>query len=227
MSHREPVLSYAALPPGPKRRANWVAVAIGVSLALPTAALFHLVTYLFLAPLLAGLCAAAIGIIGHRPSPSARRWRSGTLIAAGLGLFSVSGPCLLIMLADRSGAPVHFVLPNGFHGKFRLVRDAANGLDVPARDGRYTYAIPPSGLLTIRELRPLESWHEETAAYADGSPIWPQAIPSGFVLYCLGSGAHSGQQGSEQYIDYLVGTAADLQAAQKDWHLPLGRVEEK
>jgi hypothetical protein len=221
----DPVLNYARLPP--KSQRNWIAIGIGIFLlVVPTFALLRLVTLLVVVPLVGGLAALVIGVIGYAPDKP--HWRTfGTLAAIGLGLISVVGPCAMIAWADRSGPPIHFVIPTGFRGGFQLVVDRVNGVDVALRNGRYTYSIPASGVLRVRSLRPFEHWHTVSAAFPDGKPLpWSsQALPNDVMLEELWSGSRSGPQGEEEYLLLLVGTAADLQAAYQDHDVPLGHVE--
>lgn len=71
---------------------------------------------------------------------------------------------------DR-GAPVHFIFPNGFRGEVQLVFDPSNGDEIRLIDGRYVYRLPESGILHVRSFAPFERWHEETAAFDDGTTV--------------------------------------------------------
>lgn len=67
--------------------------------------------------------------------------------------------------------PIHYILPDGYVGVFRIVLDEREGVEVGLKDGRYTYEIPSSGILKVKSFAPFGPWHEETAAYKNGNPI--------------------------------------------------------
>ena len=81
--------------------------------------------------------------------------------------------CLCSCLASCRGVfpLVHFVLPDGYTGVFKIVLDEANGIDVRLTDGRYTYEIPAGGILRVKSFKHFEQWHEATAAYRNGTQI--------------------------------------------------------
>ena len=71
----------------------------------------------------------------------------------------------------QSGHPVHFILPNGYKGTFKLVIDKKNGVEYKIQNGRYVIRIPKSGILKVKNFDPFYMWHKETASYEDGIPI--------------------------------------------------------
>ncbi len=81
--------------------------------------------------------------------------------------------CLIcIFISCKSSAPdVHFVLPDGYVGMFKIVLDEKEGVDVNSKDGRYAYEIPKSGILKVKSFAPFRPWHEESAAYRNGTKI--------------------------------------------------------
>jgi hypothetical protein len=72
---------------------------------------------------------------------------------------------------------VHYVLPNGYIGLFKIVLDETNGLDVRRKFGRATYEIPPDGVLRVKSFEPFRGWHQVTASYRDGTEISTSITP--------------------------------------------------
>jgi hypothetical protein len=75
-----------------------------------------------------------------------------------------SGPFILILAAillvaavgrlDRQGHPIVFVIPEKYQGPITLIIDNQRGEEVPLEGGTYTYQIPESGKLLIKDARP-------------------------------------------------------------------------
>lgn len=82
----------------------------------------------------------------------------------------VSLICIFIS-CKSSASEVHFVLPDGYVGIFKIVLDETEGVDANPKDGRYAYEIPKSGILKVRSFAPFRPWHEESAAYRNGTKI--------------------------------------------------------
>jgi hypothetical protein len=86
---------------------------------------------------------------------------------------------LLVMTAGFSfsqsacnyGRNIHFILPDGFTGRFEVVLDEVNGSEIGFENGRYTYEIPQSGILKVKSFEPFQHWHTKTAAYQSGRRI--------------------------------------------------------
>lgn len=66
---------------------------------------------------------------------------------------------------------IHYILPNGYVGVFRIQLDEREGVEVKAKAGGYTYEIPASGVLKVKTFAPFQPMHEETAAYKNGAVI--------------------------------------------------------
>lgn len=81
-------------------------------------------------------------------------------------------------LGSYWNTPVHYIVPDGYFGMLKIVLDEKNGIDVPLKDGRYTYEIPEDGILKIKSFAPLRPMHEESAAYRSGKEI---ALPGSDV----------------------------------------------
>lgn len=81
--------------------------------------------------------------------------------------------CLVCTLIScvRSAPDVHYVLPDGYVGMFKIVLDEKGGVDIGLKDGRYKYEIPQSGILRVKSFAPFRAWHEESAAYRNGTKI--------------------------------------------------------
>jgi hypothetical protein len=66
---------------------------------------------------------------------------------------------------------VHFILPDGYIGAFRIILDEGHGIDVKVEGGRYIYRIPENGELKVKSFEPFMKTHKETAAYRSGKEI--------------------------------------------------------
>lgn len=75
---------------------------------------------------------------------------------------------------------IHFVLPDGYVGAFRLVLDKRDGVDMRLENGRYTLEIPESGTLKIKSFKPFAVMHSKTAAYKSGKEV--PHDPSGTLM---------------------------------------------
>jgi hypothetical protein len=72
---------------------------------------------------------------------------------------------------------IHFVVPVGFRGYIRIIPNADDGI-VPERNGqKWTFVIPKSGMLKVKGPDPFDTWHNETAAFADGTSLPPPLPP--------------------------------------------------
>ena len=80
------------------------------------------------------------------------------------------GLCICTGCSD-SGAPLLFVLPDGFKGAIEIVKDPKNGLAVREDAGRFTYVIPSDGRLRVKSLTPFSRWHKESAAFQSGGVL--------------------------------------------------------
>src|SRR5262245_33611885 len=78
--------------------------------------------------------------------------------------------CLCEGCSD-SGAPLHFILPNGFKGEVQIVEDRGSGLTGTKESGQFTYVVPIGGKLRVRSLRPFSEWHKESAAFQNGTRL--------------------------------------------------------
>lgn len=193
----------------------WVAVAlmIGVLTAtIPTFLLFRAVTFLFVIPLLLGLLSISLGLAALRRGSGLSKLAA--VIAVVLLVVAVAVPFGLIAYHNRTGFPIVVIVPDNYRGPVLLVIDRDGGVDVPLRDGVYEYRIPASGKLLIRNDQPFRVWHNEKAVYASGKPL-PMKIENNLpadmiVLHSLGSGSHTKYGTTEEYIEYFVGTQAEL-----------------
>lgn len=189
------------------------ALMIGVLTAtIPTFLLFRAVTFLFVIPLFLGLLSISLGVAAIRRGPALGKLAA--VIAVALLLVAVAVPIGLIAYYNRTGYPILLVIPDNYRGSVRLVIDRDRGVDVPLRDGVYEYRIPASGKLLIREDQPFREWHTEKAVYVSGKQIpidVEDDLPADkIVLHSLGSGVRTKNGTTEEYIEYFVGTQADL-----------------
>lgn len=204
------------------RSRNWIAIVIGALTAIgPTYFLFASVTYLFVAPLILGTAVVIWGLVGDPIPVDSNRRRAKiliSLVACGIAAF---GPFMLMASAGRHGPSVHFVLPTGFRGGFKLVLDQVDGTDVSVQQGRITFKIPESGILRIRSFGFSEHWHTESAAFADGSTI-PDQFQVGPNQLAMRAAKGCGPT---RGIWYFVGSHKEWQDALSLFELPIGRVE--
>jgi hypothetical protein len=113
---------------------------------------------------------------------------------------------------ERSGLPVEFIVPDGFHGIFVIKEDRNSGAKPEYVEGRVRYTVPVSGVLHTADVRPLRRWHSESAKYLGGKVI-PNAMTAtaeDHVLYPLTSD-NDGQ------ITYLIGTKHEYDKYWKDF----------
>jgi hypothetical protein len=105
----------------------------------------------------------------------------------------------------RSGLPVQFVVPNDYHGAFKLVEDEIHGILPTASHGRLIYTVPADGILLIKSSPALTAWHQESAIRQD-----EREIPNGganstaIAFFTLFSGHHNNSSALEHW--FLIGT---------------------
>jgi hypothetical protein len=195
------------------KRSGWAAIIVGTLLAtLPTFVLFQMVTLLFVVPLVLGLLCVLLGVTALRKE--GKFVRHVGWIAVTLMLVAVILPFGMIAYHNRLGYPIVLVVPEGYRGPVRLIIDRQQGVDVRLIDEKYTYHIPETGMLLIKDDSPFRQWHSMTAMYTDGKLIpidHPGNLPSDAVsLHSLGSGARIQGGKREEYIEDFVGTKAEL-----------------
>ena len=116
------------------------------------------------------------------------------------------GLVLLVSLSlpgcEKDDLMVQYVVPDGYHGYFLVVRDAEHG-QTPIRTGaRVTLIIPQAGLLAIRDDSFFYGWHSESARSYSGQKLNVHGPdrhgPDEIVLWPLDTTDHKAR--------YLVGT---------------------
>jgi hypothetical protein len=103
--------------------------------------------------------------------------------------------CALPGCADRSGRPVRVILPDGYKGKFSIIKDKA-GEDLIAEDGCWVFRIPASGVLRIKDNSPFFVPHREEFLYSDSTPLPVKSL--GASPGTIQTGPNSGE-GSTDY----------------------------
>ena len=190
-----------------------IAVVIGVLTAtIPTILLFRAVTFLCFVPLVFGSISILLGLLAFRTDSQLRRhvgW-----ITIGLMFVAVSLPFGIIAYHNQSGYPIVLVINDDYRGPVRLIIDQQNGVDISLKDETYTYVIPASGILVIKDDSPFGKWHSMTATYANGRSIpidHENNLPSNSItLHSFGYGVRT-QNGKEvRDIGYFVGTKAEF-----------------
>jgi hypothetical protein len=120
-------------------------------------------------------------------------------LALAAGMIGCNGP---------GPAPViELVLPDGFRGPFAIARDAQGGFKIqPDKTGAFIYVVPPSGILWVKDLAPLQTWGQHVARYANGAPIDGQDENAWFASL----GAWGDGQSDLEACDFYVGSRADI-----------------
>ncbi len=191
----------------------WAAIVIGVlTAALPTYVLFQAVTFLFLVPLVLGLVCVFLGVTAL--ATGGRYAEYVGWIAGILMLVAVILPFGMIAYHNRSGYPIVLVVPDGYRGPVTLIIDAQLGVDVPLVDGKYTYRVPETGRLVIKDDGPFRQWHSMTAMYSSGKSILidhENSLPADAVsLHSNGYGFRTRGGKQEEFIEDFIGTKADF-----------------
>jgi hypothetical protein len=189
-----------------------VAVMIGVVTAtIPTFLLYRAVTFLCFIPLAIGTFSIILALCAL--GGDSKLSRHVIWLTLALLLVAVSVPYGLIGYYNQPGYPIVLVIPDAYRGPVRLIIDGQKGVDKPLKDKKYTYIIPSSGTLVIKDSGPFHQWHSMTAAYASGQkiPIEYQDKPSkaSVVLFSLGSGVTTQGGRREESIDYFLGTETE------------------
>lgn len=127
---------------------------------------------------------------------------------------AVGAICGTVFVARRRATPtgplVRIVVPDGWCGMFKLALDVGNGTQPDHVDEEYIYTVPMSGVLAVRDFKPLEQWHFTVVEYSNGTRIPDRVDPES------GTGARKFDalaSTSDGAMWYLIGTVADRQAA--------------
>ncbi len=129
--------------------------------------------------------------------------------AVGLLLVVVVIVCSGIFhVADRVRTRhIHFVVPAGYRGIFKLCLDREHGQRITKTGGRYVVNVPPDGVVLVSSDDLFFGLSIQTAQYLDGSPLGtgvatsePEGLDTGPpALRCLFTTSHE--------CWFLVGTA--------------------
>jgi hypothetical protein len=125
----------------------------------------------------------------------------------------------LLIGCDGSGPSVHFSVPDGFRGLFKISVDRKHGLQPVKSNGVWTIVVPTNAHLVITEGWFFRKWHTETASYYSGKPVGDEPISTNAVaLRALSTD-------TERNTWWLIGTKREQHIAHfaRLWELPLGR----
>jgi len=137
------------------RRNRWL-LGLGVATAVvPTTLLFLRVNLLFFVPLVVG---ALVFCLGLRKTPNSMLVPPAIVVAVCAWI----GPSFVADYLNRPGDAVKLIVPAGFHGKIEVIRDSKNGDDLRHIGRTFVFAIPPSGVLRVKETYPFHRWHTES-----------------------------------------------------------------
>lgn len=121
---------------------------------------------------------------------------------------AVSGVILMMYISrNASCSTPHFIyrLPDGYKGIF-MIGVSSSGTDPESENGRFTYIIPPAGVLFVRSRAPLESPHTEEAHFMSRGNIpidgFTSVPPGETGIFNLGTD----QAGT---TSFLLGTRSD------------------
>jgi hypothetical protein len=169
-------------------------------------------TFLFIVPLVLGILCIGLGVVAIRSEGRLLRhvgWFAGIII-----LIAILLPFGTIAYNNQSGSPIAIVIPTGYRDPVKLIIDKQQGVEVPLENGKYTYHIPESGTLLIKDDRPFRQWHSMAETYTNGKLIpidYVETLPPDTVsLHSLGSGVKTQRGTKEQYIENFVETKAEL-----------------
>jgi len=111
---------------------------------------------------------------------------------------------------------IHYVLPDGYTGMFKIILDEQKGVDIKRESWSYTCEIPPNGILRVKSFEPFYGWHKETAAYRNGSPIViPDSTVSNDVIALRDVGMHEKGDGPRT-ITIVIGTQQQADKVKRD-----------
>jgi len=183
-----PPLDYAT--PGKRTGLrNGILIFVGLLTALvPSTLLFFSLNLYFVVPLIVGVLCAIAGVF--RMEVNAKKW--ATTIGVLLCVVASLGPFLIAAWMNREGLPIKIVIPVGYHGEIRIVKDHTKGQALKEQDGWWVFEIPPSGELDVKETYPFHMWHNETHVYSDGTAADLQdlGVEAGNIV--TGSGSSKG-----------------------------------
>ncbi len=101
---------------------------------------------------------------------------------------------------------IEFILPDNYYGVFKIVLDKRRGQEIIASDEKVRYSIPFSGVLFVKNVEPLRSWHKAVAKFQNGTviPIEPPEINTDDIVALRYLVSDSNNQ-----TFFLIGTASD------------------
>ena len=103
----------------------------------------------------------------RRGSDAGRTW--WPMAVAALALFA-AGVALMRPDSIEIGRPIRFMIPSGFRGLFKIVRDES-GSDAALSSGTYVVKVPQQGVLRYRSFKPFSDLHETSARFEDGTEL--------------------------------------------------------
>jgi hypothetical protein len=125
----------------------------------------------------------------------------------------------LLLSCDKSGAPVQFSVPDGFHGVFKVSVDRQHGMRPAQSNGVWVVVVPTNAHLRIADDRYFTRWHSETASFYSGKPIIDDGTSTNSIAL------RSLFADSDGNYWWLVGTTREQDIANlcSQGQLPLGR----
>jgi uncharacterized protein YecT (DUF1311 family) len=131
-----------------------------------------------------------------------------TFVLLATNLFGYSLP------AAQVDPSIHFILPDGYVGAFRLELSKRDGVEMKLEHGRYVLEIPRSGTLRVRSFKAFADMHSKTAAYKSGKEIphdpsgslMPRSVALRRVWTVIGGIDEHGEMIPPVAWTYIIGT---------------------
>lgn len=126
---------------------------------------------------------------------------------------------LLIMIVSFSGCfeenewVLEIVLPQGYHGVFKIVEDSKNKITPQRREeNMLTITVPDDGIVTLKKVEQFDDWHSTIVRYEDGTTITDANF---YELDSSALGFYSLWSDDKNNIYYLIGTKKEYERLQE------------
>lgn len=108
---------------------------------------------------------------------------------------------------------LEIVLPEGYHGVFKIVEDPENGkvLKLNEKDV-LTIIVPHSGIVALKQISMFDNWHQTVVRYEDGANITNANF---YELDANTLGFYFLWSDSNNNIYFLIGTKNEYESLQK------------
>jgi hypothetical protein len=116
--------------------------------------------------------------------------------------------------ALKRSPEVLFIIPDGFSGPLRIVKDSSDGRQLTLVTNRLVIEFPENGIVAVKDFAPLEKPHVLIAQYSSGPllKVDPEEIPSSLETNLWPIGSFHGTKYPLETFIYLVCPASELDA---------------